>query len=80
MTLFCKYKHIFGNPKEGVHKYRLFDIAVIDVLFTILVIFILSKVTHSSVWIITIGMMFFMILCHRLFCVRTTTDKLLFPS
>ena len=35
MFYFCKYKDILGKPGEGVHSYRLFDIAVIDVVLTI---------------------------------------------
>ena len=32
----CKYKDIFGKPNEGVHKYRLFNIAIVDMSFTII--------------------------------------------
>ena len=32
----CKYKDIFGKPKTGVHKIRLFNIAFIDFIFTLL--------------------------------------------
>ena len=35
MFYFCKYKDILGKPGEGVHSYRLFDIAIIDVVLTI---------------------------------------------
>lgn len=31
-----KYKDIFGKPMTGLHKYRIFDIAVVDVAATIL--------------------------------------------
>lgn len=27
----CEYKDIFGIPNEGVHSYRLFNIAIVDV-------------------------------------------------
>ena len=74
----CKYKEIFGKPGEGVHKYRLFDIAIIDLLFTVVFAFIVSYYFKWSFWkcllvIIIIGIVF-----HRLFCVRTTFDKILF--
>ena len=32
----CKYKDIFGKPNEGVHKHRLFNIAIVDMSFTII--------------------------------------------
>jgi len=35
MTL-CKYKNVLGKPKEGIHKYRIFNIAIVDTLVTII--------------------------------------------
>ena len=34
MNLLCPYKDIFGQPKRGVHKYRLFGLAFVDLLLT----------------------------------------------
>ena len=34
MWYFCKYKDVLGEPKKGLHSYRVFDIAVMDVLLT----------------------------------------------
>ena len=39
--MLCKYKNIFGEPKIGIHKYRLFDIAIIDVIGTIILGYII---------------------------------------
>jgi hypothetical protein len=76
--MLCQYKDIFGKVGEGVHSYRLFNIAVVDVVATILGAFVLSYVTHKSF----MGMLFALfitgIALHHLFCVRTTVDKLLF--
>ena len=30
--LYCDYKHIFGKPKKGIHKYRLYDFAIVDMI------------------------------------------------
>ena len=35
MLEFCKYKDLFGKPGEGVHSYRIFNIAIVDVILTI---------------------------------------------
>ena len=35
MTL-CKYSNIFGNPGKGLHKYRIFNIAIVDVVLSVL--------------------------------------------
>ena len=37
MFHFCKHKDIFGKPNEGVHKYKIMNIAIVDVLGTILI-------------------------------------------
>ena len=36
MWYFCKYKDSLGKPKTGLHRYRVFNIAIADVIFTIL--------------------------------------------
>lgn len=75
----CKYKDIFGKPNTGLHKYRLFDVAIVDVLLTILVSYLLSKLTHIRFIYVLIGLFLLSIVIHRLFCVRTKIDRLLFP-
>jgi hypothetical protein len=74
----CKYKDIFGVPGTGSHSYRIFDVAIVDVLATILVAYIISKIMKVD-FIKTLVVLFLLgIVMHRLFCVRTTVDKLLF--
>lgn len=76
----CKYKNIFGKPGTGVHSFRVFNIAVVDVLLTILLAFFISKAFHLRFDITLIACFISGIILHRLFCVRTTIDKLLFPN
>ena len=33
--MFCDHSDIFGKPGEGLHAYRVFDLAIVDVLLTI---------------------------------------------
>ena len=33
----CKYKNIFGKSKEGVHSYRILNIAIVDTVLTIII-------------------------------------------
>ena len=76
----CKYKNSLGEPKKGVHSYRLFGVAIMDVLFTIIGAYLLSLFFNYS-FIYTLIIFFSLgIILHRLFCVRTTVDKLLFPN
>jgi len=74
----CKYKDIFGKPNQGAHSYRIFNIAIVDVLLTILGAYLLSILTGYK-FVYTLIFMFILgIISHRIFCVRTTIDKLLF--
>ena len=78
MLNLCKYKDIFGKPNEGAHSYRIFNIAIVDVVLTILAAYLLSIFTGYK-FIYTVIFMFILgIISHRIFCVRTTIDKLLF--
>lgn len=76
----CKYSEIFGKPNQGVHKYRFIGLAVIDVIMTIIFAFLISFYMKWSLFYTTLGLFLLGIICHRLFCVRTTIDKLLFPK
>lgn len=74
----CKYKDILGEPGKGVHSFRIFNIAIVDVLLTIIAAYILSILTRLSIVHSLILMFILGIISHRIFCVRTTIDKLLF--
>lgn len=74
----CQYRHIFGKEGEGVHSIRLFDIAVVDYIMTYLAAYIISRYYEVS-FIITSTVLFLVaILFHRLFCVNTTVNKMIF--
>lgn len=77
--MLCKYKDIFGKVGEGVHSYRVFNIAIIDVLLTILSAFLIHFLFPMySFTCILISLFITGIILHRVFCVKTTIDKLLF--
>ena len=80
MLYFCKYKDFFGKPKEGAHSYRYMNIALVDVAFTILLakFFQFYFLNKYNIFIILFFTFILGILIHRLFCVKTTIDKLLF--
>ena len=71
----CQYKNIFGEPKKGAHSYRVFDIAIVDVVLTIIVAYIISLIGKFS-FIKTCVVLFILgIILHKLFCVDTTVGK-----
>ena len=78
--MFCKYKDIFGKVGEGVHSYRLFNIALFDFLGTIILTWVLHRYILYKYKFEYILLFMFMtgILLHRLFCVQTTINKLIF--
>lgn len=72
--------NLFGAPGTGIHSFRICNIAVADVLFTILLAFGLWKFFHWNFLMTLVGLFLLGILVHRLVGVRTTVDKLLFPD
>jgi len=77
--MLCKYKNIFGKVGEGVHSYRIFNIAIIDVILTFLLAFIIQLLLPKYNYYHILILLFILgIILHRMFCVRTTIDKILF--
>ena len=80
MSVLCKYKNALGIPGQGIHSFQIGGIAVADVVMTIIGAIIISWITKFN-FINTLIILFLLgIILHRAFCVRTTVDKLLFPS
>jgi hypothetical protein len=78
VTGLCIYKDALGKINEGVHSYRLGNIAILDVVMTIIGALLISYTLDVLFWK-TLGSLFVTgIILHRIFCVRTTVDKLLF--
>ena len=75
MVKLCSYKDIFGKPNEGIHSYRIFNIAIVDVLLTVLCSWFIShyfklRFFNTLVILFLLGIIF-----HWLFCVNTTINK-----
>jgi hypothetical protein len=76
--MLCKYKNLFGEPKKGIHSYRFMNIAIVDVVQTVIGAFILSRLLNINFWITLVCFFILGIILHRLFCVKTTLDKFFF--
>ena len=74
----CRFANIFGKPKDGAHSYRILDIAIVDVLATIVLSIIISKIFNKSFLIVLLCLFILGIILHKLFCVNTTVNKLIF--
>ncbi len=92
MINLCCYKNIFGKPNTGLHKYRIFNIAIVDVLLVIIAAIIITGLWYKfsqqtkkqkkkqvyKVFAITLISLFILgVVVHKLFCVDTTINKLL---
>lgn len=78
----CKYSNIFGKPNTGPHSYRIFNIAIVDVVATIILGIFIKAFFFKKINIISIIFFLFIlgIIAHRVFCVKTTIDTLLFGN
>jgi len=74
----CKYKDALGKPGVGIHSYRIFNIAIADVIMTFIGAFLISYFLNISFVWTSIFLFILGIILHRIFCVKTTIDKLLF--
>jgi len=75
-----KYKDIFGKPGKGVHRFRVCNLAIVDILLTVLLAKIIQVgvfpyISYSIVLLCTFVLGIFM---HLLFGVQTPIQKFLF--
>jgi hypothetical protein len=81
MVSLCQYKNVLGEVGKGVHSYRIFNISIVDVLLTIIAAFVIHLfIPKYNYFFILLALFILGIILHRLFCVRTTIDKLLFHN
>lgn len=76
----CQYANIFGKPNTGVHVHRFLGFASVDLFLTIIIGIIISYMFDVSI-IWTIIILFLLgIVVHKLFCVDTTLNTLIWPN
>jgi hypothetical protein len=76
----CKYNNSLGEPNKGIHSYRLFGVAIVDVIMTVIGAYLISYSFKLSFLYTTIFLFGLGIFLHHIFCVRTTVDKFLFSN
>ena len=77
----CQYRHIFGKEGEGAHSLRLFNVAIVDVVATLLVGALICVWVGWGIkgFILVIIVLFLLgIIVHRIFCVNSTINKAIF--
>lgn len=83
MSGLCQYSDVFGKPREGPHRHRVSNFAIVDILVTGGAAFLVSRfalgrkdlLAHILVFIILIlaG-----VLAHEAFCVNTRLNSIIF--
>lgn len=73
----CPYSNMFGEPKKGVHRHRIFGMATVDLALTLVFIVWFVWYTKIDWWKVTVGVFVAMVVFHWLFCVKTTINKAL---
>ena len=78
----CKYKNLFGVPKKGIHRFRIFGLAAVDTFMTFILAYIIKLTFFPTTNYGKILALCFLlaIVVHRIFCVKTPIDKFLFTS
>lgn len=75
----CKYKDILGVAGD-TSKPRVLGVRIQDVIFLIVGILLFCFFTKNSLLKILAFTLILMVIFHRIFCVRSASDKLLFPD
>lgn len=70
-----KYKDLIGKPGEGIHSYRMFGIAIVDLAVTVGAAYLISD---NNFWATLIIILIIMIYSHYIFGVDTAVNVALF--
>ena len=73
--MFSKYRNIFGVPKEGVHRWRFFGVAIVDYLLTLAGAALTTYISKIPLVLTTIGWFLLGIFFHIIFGVQTNVIK-----
>lgn len=84
----CKPSTIFGEPNKGVHAYRIFGLAAVDLIGTIIIAYLIARFVKweqlgKNMWIrffvVFMLLMLLSLILHKLFCVHTTLTNAIMP-
>lgn len=70
----CRFKNLFGFPGKGIHSIRMFDVAIVDVLLTLMVAYGISRYFRVAFPLVAGGLLMLGVTLHWLFCVPTSVN------
>lgn len=71
----CDKKNIFGEPNTGVHRYRVFGLAAVDLGLTFALAVLIGRGRVKDVMVSFAVLMIIGLAMHKLFCVETALVK-----
>ena len=74
----CKYRDIFGQVGTGVHSYRLFGFALVDLVGTLAIAVLIARFFKINMIVTVLFAFAIGILMHRAFCVNTNLNVMIF--
>ena len=75
----CQYQNMLGTPGVDFHNHFGFGFAILDLIATIIIAYLITKNTkYKSFPKVFGGLMLIAITLHKIFCVDTTLNRMLF--
>ena len=74
----CKFRDALGIPGKGVHAPRVLGLALVDIMGTVVISYLISQKFAYPVWKVFPLLMVGVIGIHRVFCVNTALNVFLF--
>ena len=74
----CEHREIFGKVNEGIHSVRIFNIAILDVIGTIILACVMKEMCDmkTPLYKIVLFLILLSIPIHMYFCVDTRLTKM----
>lgn len=76
--MLCKFRYIFGEERKGFHSFRVLDVAIGDLLLTILASLCIAYVYKVNFFVTLLVALIIGIIAHRLFCVNSKLNTIIF--
>jgi hypothetical protein len=83
MSGLCRHSDVFGKPREGPHRHRVSNFAIVDILATGGAAFLVTRSVLGRKDLLSYALVFIIlilagILFHEAFCVNTRLNSIIF--
>ena len=74
----CRYRDALGKPGEGIHRWRIGGLALVDTLLTLALAGGIAQILKKNFWAVLVILLVAAVAMHALFCVPTALNRALF--